>query len=98
MILEILPIDLFIRRIMQDPEVGKIWGDWPVEEDVLRTMLVKHFEEMGIFDVRPGPYSNSIKEQLMVVLTMSPEIRTLLDKERSRAEEAKEKQRFVEEA
>lgn len=73
MLIESMPIVLFIKSRIRDPKIVSITHEWRIEPSLIDTILIKHFEDMGIYSVEP--YMEKICfEKMILFLNDSPEI------------------------
>jgi hypothetical protein len=73
MLTEAMPIKLFVRISLERREIKSIIEEWRVEHDVLIQCIVNHFNEVGIFEVRPH-LEQVIRLRIAGFIKSSPEI------------------------
>ena len=89
MLTEPLPISIFVRTRFSDPNITAITDKWRVEGTIIETIVISHFEDMGLFSVNPSMEKDCFNT-LMHFLYNSPEIYAIVKK--AEAEELRRKQ------
>lgn len=83
-------IEDFVRAIvMDDRETTKITDSWNMERDEVISVLVGHFQELGIFFVDPMGHAALIYDNIHLQLRHSPELIARLNRINEEIERAK---------
>ncbi len=68
-----IPIEIFVSQILQTARVLELINGWRIEGDELHKIVVRNFEDMGVYCVRPTQH-DVIADQVLYYLKKSPEI------------------------
>ncbi|MBM4252559.1 MAG: hypothetical protein FJ146_11360 [Deltaproteobacteria bacterium] len=85
MILETIPIEVFVVQKYNAPEVQKLVEHWRIEPETIMKNVIEHFRELGIFGV-PMAQQVMMLDAMRTYLRTSPEITRMVMK--SEQEEA----------
>ncbi len=89
-----LTIEYFIFLLVQeDRDVSKMIESWNIERVEIEDILVRHYREMGLFEVLPLEHAVIIKRDLMLQLQINPELNTKKAKVQQEIERLKARQR-----
>ena len=73
-----MSIELYIKAVInEDRDASKITETWNLEKDEIMSVLVDHFQSLGIFSVLPMRHAEKIYENVIFQLHNSP---ILIDK------------------
>jgi len=73
------PIDLFVSKIFNDKQIQNIVENWPIDQNLLKKMLVRHFRHLGILMVKPSN-EKLILQNILHYLRFSKEIHLIIEK------------------
>ncbi len=81
-------IDVFVATVLQEKPFLDIIDNWPVKLEVIHSIAVKHFMDLGIFYVEPFAMSQEVSRQLKIILKTSPILKETIDHARKQAARA----------
>lgn len=86
-----MPLERFIKLLMMnDREIVNTCMGWEIDKEEITNLLIDHYREMGIFEIRPKEHAIMIRENLVFQLNNSKEIkrrREIAQREIARARE-----------
>ena len=84
MLVDKLPIEIYINQKFESKEIIKLIESWRVESEVLRDAVVQAFREMGIYQIEPAS-EHLMGSVIISVLKNSPDIYKLVKRAERRA-------------
>ena len=81
-------IDVFIASCLQDKMFLSIIDNWPIKLEVIHTICIKQFMDLGIFYVEPFSMADEIRSQLGIILKTSPLLKEMIDRAKKQAAQA----------
>ena len=81
-------IDIFVANTLQEKAFLRIIDNWPVKLEVIHSIALKHFMDLGIFYVEPFAMTHEITKQLMVILKTSPILKDTIQQAKKQAARA----------
>ena len=84
MLVDQLPIEIYINQKFESKEIVKLIESWRVESEELRDAVVQAFRDMGIYQIEPS--SEFLMQGVIIsILKFSPEIYKLVKRAERRA-------------
>ncbi len=89
-----LPIEYFVWILIQeDRDIAKMIESWNLERNEIEELLVKHYRDMGIFEVLPLEHALILKRDLMTQLQINPDLNAKKARVQQEIERLKARQR-----
>lgn len=87
-----MPIELYLKYVINDHrEVSKITESWNLEKDDIISVLIEHFQNLGIYKVFPMEHSTLIYENIIFQLHNSPLLKKKIERVNESIRRMKEK-------
>lgn len=87
-----MSIDLFVKGVIEfDKDASKITESWNLEKDDIISVLVEHFEFLGIYEVLPMEHAELIYDNVLFQLKNSPVLGEKIEKVNEAIRRHKEK-------
>ncbi|MCX6116964.1 MAG: hypothetical protein NT027_05445 [Proteobacteria bacterium] len=90
---ESIPIEVFVVQVMATKVAMQIVENWPLKSEAILAILVKHFNDLGIYQVNPFGQADVVKEEILFFLKNSPQILEMIAKAKKAAKVASQRGR-----
>ncbi len=94
---ETIPIEIFVAQVMATKAVLQITDSWPLKSESIVEVVIKHFNDLGVYSVSPFGQYDVMREELMYFLENSQHIIELIDKAKKAAAAAAQRGRMTQE-
>lgn len=85
---EKVPTEAFVQQVFSTRAVQQVVDRWPIKSDIGFNLVVKHLEELGIFNVEPLVQGPVVRKQILFFLKNSPVIIEAIAKAKKAAADA----------
>ncbi len=79
--------------IYQDREIMRLYSSWEIERDEICDVLLRHFENLGVYLVYPYAHAEVLRKEIIRHLLRSEEIQVKRSKIQKEIAKAREKSR-----
>jgi hypothetical protein len=94
---ETIPIEIFVAQVMATKAVTQITDSWPLKSESIVEVVIKHFNDLGVYSVSPFGQYDVMRQELMYFLENSQHIIELIDKAKKAAAAAAQRGRMTQE-
>ena len=84
MIIEKIPIEIYVKTKFEEKSIISIIENWRVESEEVQEIIISQFKELGMFEVDPI-FEKDLKPVIVGFLTNSPQILKLVKRAERRA-------------
>lgn len=77
---ESVPIEVFVVQILSTKVALQIIEHWPLKSEAIINTVIKHYQDIGIYQVSPAGQSEVLKDSILFYLKNSPQIIDMIDK------------------
>ena len=82
---EVVPIEVFVSQVLATKAALSITDSWPLKSEVVMQVVVKHFQDCGMYTVSPFGQHNVVKEEVLFFLKNSTQIIEMIEKAKKAA-------------
>lgn len=90
---EPVPIEVFVVQVMSTKEAQQITDNWPLKSEAILSVVIKHFHDLGVFQIKPFGQDDVMRQELLFFLRNSPQILDMIDKAKRAAAAAAQRGR-----
>jgi hypothetical protein len=85
---EAVPIESFVVQVMSTKVAQQIVENWPLKSEQILSIVIKHFQDLGVYQVNPFGQQEVIRAELLYFLQNSPQILERIAKAKKAAKDA----------
>lgn len=82
---EPVPIEVFVTQILSTKSALVIIESWPLKLEAIQIVVIKHFHDIGIYNVHPIAQNDVIHAQILSFLKNSSQILEMIDRAKKAA-------------
>lgn len=90
---EVIPLEIFVHQVMNTKQILQITDAWPLKQEIISDVVVKHFHDLGVYSVSPFGQYDVMREEMIFFLQNSHVIIEMIDKAKKAAAAAAQRGR-----
>ncbi len=90
---ESIPIEVFVVQVMGTKVANQIVENWPLKSEAILSIVIKHFNDLGIYQVNPFGQADVIRDEILYFLKNSPQLLEMIAKAKKAAKLASQRGR-----